>query len=165
MRAASKALWTSGRDSVTRATTSPGPDRITRSEALVGPVTRAPRECLATSCKSAALRETRSPTGCMPARARLREECAEASAQAAMTVQPAAAATRARAAIIARWIPSPRAAGSTVAQLSQPRSPLMKIELAATSRPSRTPSSRHWPSPVVRSAIARQIAATSGAGA
>ncbi len=31
---ASKALWTSGRDSVTRATQSPGPDRSTRSEAF-----------------------------------------------------------------------------------------------------------------------------------
>ena len=59
-------------------------------------------------------------------------------------VAAGSAATRARAAIIARWMPRPRAAGSTDAQLSQPRSPLMKIELAATSRPSSSPSSRRW---------------------
>ena len=41
MSVASKALWTSGRASVTRATTSPGPERSIRREPLDGPLTAA----------------------------------------------------------------------------------------------------------------------------
>ena len=95
MRAASKALWTSGRDSVTRATTSPGPDRIDPQRgARRSAHARIPGQRLAISCEVRGATETRSPTSGMPASARLRDECADASAQAAMTVQPASAATR-----------------------------------------------------------------------
>ena len=68
-----------------------------------------------------------------------------ASAHAATRSQPSSSAACERAAIIARWMPRPRSAGRTDAQLCQPTPSATKSDAAAAIRPSSSATLRIQP--------------------